>query len=443
MPYTAEQKAAWNDALNNDEQADLQAEADGKPRRRRGKIEIPAPKEPEVNPEIYRDVLPVLTKGFLMQAAEINGVLFVFKSLNHHEFEMVRLVGGYRADREPSHHFWDIFLAYGVFMVGGQNILLDRERAIPDVASTFSDLPRDAKQRVVRHLSELNRRASVATVLTEAYSTETYSRYRWSQVSGLDLMASTMTGIGGTDRIGLNYAQLTWRSLNYYQDLHDQMERDWENAKFIGSCFAGKGLQKVYNQDEDRRRKHKEEIVSRKDAIIRHALYGEQPTDLKQKGHAVMVAAQTTEELAAQLQKDLRGEKDWHDTVIEAHERHVRDNQAQQSAHLQSLIAERDVDFKGLSVVGGTDRDHPLSPAEVQERVTRRKQLMAQQTARQMVYPQLDEKLSKFYRKWGLEGDGQTPLQNPDIPMTVGTTDKPPSNVRPPPSRPTGTPFRR
>lgn len=448
MPYTAEQKAAWN-AEREGEQAELREEAETGKTRRRGQINIPPPKEPEVNPEVYRDVVPLLTKGFLMQSADVNDVLFVFKSLNHHEFEMVRLVGGFRGDRQPMSRFWDIFLAYCVFMVDGQNILVDRDRFIPELAKTFAVFPIDAKQRIIRHLSELNRRASVATILTEAYSMEGYSRFRWSQVADLDLMAPTLTGVGGTDRLGLNYAQLTWRSINYYQDMSEQQERDWENAKFIGSCFAGKGLQSVYNKDEDRRRKHKEEIVARKDQILRLALFGEEPKSEKQKGHAVVIAAQTTEELAAQLQHDLRGEKDWHDEVIEAHEKHVRETHAQQQAHLKQLVAAKSEEFHGLSVVGGTDREHALTPAEVQERIARRKQLQAQAAARQMVYPQLDEKLQKFYRKWGLDSEGRTPegqqpLTDPSVQVNVGQTDRDPTNARPvPQQRPPGKPFRR
>jgi hypothetical protein len=233
----------------------------------------------------------------------------------------------------------------------------------------------------------------------------------------------------------MNYAQFTWRSLNHYEDLHEQIEREWENAKFIGSCMAGKGIQKVYTQDVDRRRKRREDIVARKDTIIRYAVFGEEPVDSKyQQGHAVMVTAKTTEELAAQLEASLRGEKDWHDEIIEAHERHVRETYQQQQEHLKQLVTQREMEFQGLSVVGGTDLGRSLTPAEVQERIVRSKQVRAQQNQRQMVYPQLDEKLSRFHQKWGLD---------PSVESTVGTTDRDPSDARPLPSRTTGKPFRK
>ena len=119
MPYSSEAKAKWNaERENSPEQAELRDEHENG----RKNIRIPAPKEPEVNPEVWRDVLPLLQRGFLMQSAEINGILFVFKSLNHHEYEMVQLVGGLRSDRQPMQRFWDIFLAYGVFAPLAKNL---------------------------------------------------------------------------------------------------------------------------------------------------------------------------------------------------------------------------------------------------------------------------------------------------------------------------------
>ena len=434
MPFTAEEKAAWNaQRARASEQEGLAEEYETGMARRRN-IRIPPPKEPEVNPEVYRDVIPMLTRGFLTEVAEINGVLFVFKSLNHHEMEMVKMVGGYRPDKAPSLRFWDLFLSYGVFMIDGSNILLDRDRWVHEIAKTFSVFPPDAKVRIIRHLSELNRRTVVATTLTEAYATENYSRYRWSQVAGLDLMSPALTGIGGTDRLGLNYAQLTWRSINYWEDMFEQSEREWENAKFVGSCFAGKGIQKVYNHDVDRRRKRKEDIIARKDQVLRLALFGEEPNDKKQQGHAVVLAARTTEELAGQLEHDLRGEKDWHDQVIEAYDRLHRDTFQQQQERIKQLSEAHEDEFRGLSVVGGTDVAQGLTPAEVQERIQRRKQINNQHAHKQMAQTQFQEKVERFNSKLGY-----------DIVVKTEKTDRDISDASPLPlpNHAPGKPFRR
>jgi len=131
------------------------------------------PESAEVNPEVYGDVERILFRGFLTVAGEINGVPFVFKSLNHHEFELLRMTGGmYETVGDTPDSFWNRFLAYGVLMVDGANVLSDRERWIPEITTTFGTLPAAAKARVIRYLSEINRRASDAITLTEAYSME-------------------------------------------------------------------------------------------------------------------------------------------------------------------------------------------------------------------------------------------------------------------------------
>jgi hypothetical protein len=413
-----------------DEQDKLRAQADG------SDIVVTAPKEPEVNPAIYRDVEPLLFRGFLSVGAEINDVLFVFKSLNQHEFEMLRLSGGIFGQNVPP-KFWDIFLAYGVFMVDGVNILSERDRYIPKITAMFAGLSREAKQRVIRHVSEINRRANNAVVLTEAYFTESYSRFRWAQVRGMDLTSTAVTGVYGTERLGMNWAQQAWRALNYYEDRNEEIDRDWENAKFIGSCMVGKGIQKVYAQDVERRRKDHDDRLARKDKILRQVVLGESMSEKAQNQNgAVMISARTADELAEQVQKDLRGEKDWHDEVVEAQERRIKDSMQAQRSHFEVLSKAHEEAF-GPKFLTSTAALSGLTPAEVQERILRSKQIEAQAAARSMVYPDLtDPKVGNFLEKWGMTAT--------EVQTEMSQTDKDISNVVPiAPPRDPGTPFGR
>lgn len=401
-------------------------------------IHIEAPKEPEVNPAVYRDVEPMVFRGFLTIPAEINGAIIVFKSLNNHEFELLRLSGAF--EKNVGYKFWDIFLSYGVFMVDGQNVLTDRSRWMAEIGKMFGQMDLKPKQRVIRYLSEINRRASNAVLLSECYFTEAYSRYRWAQLKGLDLASPSVTGVAGTEQLGLNWAQLTWRALNFFEDRNEQLERDWDNAKFVGSCLAGKGIQKIYQQDTDRRKKDKEERFSRKDRILRQVLLGEKPVEkLKQLNGAVLTGAHTAEELAEQLEKDLRGEKDWHDKIIEEHETRVRENFASRQRQVKQLVQQHAEEFGQKNVIGGTDL-RGLSPAEVQERIVRQKQYENQAAARGMVYPELsDPKTAQFLDRWGISETG--------VNVTVEDTDRDPSTavpIAPPRQGATPvTPFRR
>ena len=369
-------------------------------------IRVPAPRAPEVNPEVYADVLDLLGRGFLTVSADIGGTMFVFKSLNHHEFDMVRLLSGF-SERNPviPPRFWDLFLAHMVLFVDGLNVLADRNRHLSKLASVFRDIPNAARQRLIRQLSDLNRKASKATLLVEAYAMESYSRWRWAQFQGLDLSSSAVTGIDGTDKLGLSYAQLTWRAINHYEDLRFRHEADWENAKFIGGCMAGKGIQKVYNRDNDRKQKDREEKWNRKDQLIRHVLFGESlEPDKKYGGAQVIMVANTVEELAAQVEKSLRGEKDWHDKVVQEYEENIREGTKKREEQLRDLVEDRHKEMGDRSIVGSTAL-LGLTPAQVAERIAeqRRREAEAMETDGALV---LDEKTATALDKWGLRDSG-------------------------------------
>lgn len=408
-----------------DEQEALQKELEGEPN-----FSVPQA-FPEVNPEVYKDVESVLFRGFISQPAVLNNVLFIFKSINHHELELINLVtGGEEAARVKD--YYDLFLSYGVLMVDGQNILIDREKHLSELKEFFDSLQKVARQKVIRYLSEINRRSFKATILAEAFAMEPASRLRWAQLHGADLTSTSVTGITGTDRLGLNWAQLTWRALNYYEDLKVRAESDWENAKFVASSMAGKGMSKIHSHDRTRREKEREEQITRRDRLLRHVLLGASMDGPASDGSVVKHVASTVQELGDQLKKDLKGEKDWHDQIVEEHERRVREGYEQRAQQLQAVMDQRREEFGNRPLIGGTDFKG-VNIRDVQERILRRRQIAAQNQASQIVYPELyDEKHDEFMEKWNLPRAG-----------TVKPTDRDPSGALPLPSpRQPGTTWR-
>jgi len=393
------------------------------------KLKINIPKEPEVNPAVYRDVENLLFRGFIVLPAEINGVRFIFKSMNHHELEYLQWVTA----GEPLERYYNSFLAYAVFMIDGQNILPERERWISTIEDTFKLLPGPARTKLVRAIAEVHRKAANATTLAEAYQMEKSSRFRWAQLKGVELMSPGNTGIEGTQRLGLNYAQLVWRALNYYDDVREMAEREWDNAKFIGSCFAGKEIKKIYAQDKKRRETEQTDRINRKDQLLRHVILGEDLGKNREASQYQIITARTVEELADQLERDLRGEKDWHDRVVEQEELRLREGERARLQHMREMHQARSLENPN-ETYGGSDATRSFTPAEVRERVTRQRQLQAQQQASAFVY---DERMEQFLKKYGIdEEDGSN--------LPVQTTDRDPSSAQPVvPPRPAGTPFRR
>lgn len=383
-------------------------------------LHIEAPKAvAEVNPEIFKDVEPLLFRGFVYAAAEINGVNFVFKSLNRYELELLGLMGALRdaMTHKALQRHYNLFLAYGVLCVDGNNVLGAREEAFPDLVSFFEGLGEKARRKVIYHLSEINRRATRAVILTEAYCLEPMSRLRWAQYRGLDLMTPAVTGWAGTETLGMNWGQLTWRALNHLEDMREQAEREWENAKFVASAMAGKGMNRVHSQDKRRREKEKTDRQERRDRILRFALFNESP-ETGGPGKAAMKVARTVEELAEQLEKDLKGEKDWHDMVVDEYEQRVRTQRESRVQQIRQRFAEHQQEYGGRQVVGGTDFAG-LSKEEVQYRISRRRQIAAQRLAQGHALPEHDPKVAAFLDKW------MTVPSHPEGALNPTVQDKP------------------
>jgi hypothetical protein len=106
------------------------------------------------------------------------------------------------------------------------------------------------------------------------------------------------------------------------------------------------------------------------------------------------------EELQDQLERDLRGEKDWHDEVVEAHENRVRAQFQARQEHLRELQKDFSDKYGDRALVSETNAKG-LTPEEVKFRLTRRRQLAAQRLATQQTYPELqDPKMSSFVDKY-------------------------------------------
>jgi len=214
----------------------------------------------------------------------------------------------------------------------------------------------------------------------------------------------------------MNWAQLSWRALNHFEDIKENLEHHWDHAKFIGSCSAGKGISKIYNQDTQRRRQEREEIVSRKDELLRHVLLGEPMRPKLLKDGAVWVAARSTEELINQLDKDLRGEKDWHDLIVEQSEAKIRKGYEDRASELEDLARAREAEFDGKTLVGGTDMSG-LTPVEVRERMVRQRHSEAQADASRVVVPELHDE--QYERRMARLGISIPQTTQPNIPASA------------------------
>lgn len=289
-------------------------------------------------PDIYRqteagvwDELEIyLYRSFLTASALIADIHFIFKTINHHEIANIELHRPIRgSSEEVQRRYQSTLIAYSVFMLDGSNVLPDRSRYLPRLIKTFEKMDPTIIGIIVKHISLLNRRANFLFPLTEVYVHENRSRFKWLHTRQTSINSPVVTGIPGTDLLGMNYCQQTWTTLNQLQDVKDEIERDWNNSKFVGSCFNGKGVRPIEEKDRGRREKERQDQEDLKMKVLFRYLnrdeYGRsiEPDDTMTlpDGRKVTVekrtSAQTVDELALELSASLSGEKDAHDIIIE------------------------------------------------------------------------------------------------------------------------------
>lgn len=289
-----------------------------------------------VSDEVWVDLEQYLFTGFLTSPAEVLGKTFVFKSLNHVEvgaLSYLRPAGGSAMELQSS--FRSSFIAHSVFIVDGENALYRRPAHIRKLVRLFSKLSSDVQAKIVETLRILNEKAARLHPLTEVYVHENRSRYKWLQLASIPVHSPLATGIAGTDELGMNYCQQTWTALNRLLDERETVEREWTNAKFVGSCFAGKGVRAIDERDRSRRERERVEREDRKMEVLYMYLNRQGPGDTNKPATVTLpdgrlasvtkkFQADSVEELADQLSAALSGEKDHHDLVVERRMSQIR-----------------------------------------------------------------------------------------------------------------------
>ena len=301
---------------------------------------------------IWEDLEKLLFTGFLTSHAEFQGHHFVFKTLNHLELRFIDLMrSSSSSSPEGRLAFRSAFIAHSVVMANGSSALWDRPRHINRLVKLFSKMPASHQDKVVENLSALNDRATRTYPLTEVYVHENRSKFRWAQFKTTPLNSPTVTGMPGTELIGMNHCQLTWTALNRFLDKYDEMEKDWANAKFVGSCMAGKGIRSIDQRDQSRHERERIDREEKKMEVLRTYLNrtvggpprGAVETVSLPDGRTAEVVgrfrADSAQELAAQLTAALNDEKDAHDLAVESQIQHIRRRSFEVERERRSMLS--------------------------------------------------------------------------------------------------------
>lgn len=304
------------------------------PNGRKQKVTISIPDTyKKVSEEIWYELENYLFTGFLTIPTTINGKTFVFKTINQYELKLIEY-SNLLNSLENRSLFRARFIAYSIFMANGSNALFDRPNHIEKLFKLILKLPDVVQNKIIENLAVLNERATNLYPLVEVYAYENRSKIKWNHVKNSPIHSPLNTGIPGTEHLGMNTCQQIWTALSHIIERREEAEREWTYAKFIGSCFAGKGIRAIDERDKGRLNKERSDREELKMKVLYRYLNrttGEkEPEELvtlpggKQAHVTKRFKAESAEELAKEMSAALSGEKDYHDMVIETKQREMQ-----------------------------------------------------------------------------------------------------------------------
>lgn len=313
----------------------------------------------EQRASLYEDLITLLTNGFLTHRCNLGGSIIAIRNLN--TADSFFLKHSVVENDDGQWMLWTVSRA--VWMIDGFIFLGEKNYAYY-VYQQIKHLPRKMITRLFRLVVSLTKAVSEQHSLIEAFYYEEHSRSLWTQIKHLSLPNDKVSGITGSETIGINHIQRLWVSLNTYRDKVIEERKEWANAKFIASASAPKGVDKInkkeqsaMQQEENTRKRFLDEFYYRQTGVITDEK--DDPTSKR-----VVKSASTPDELEDEMRRWVSGEYDDHDRIVSAyknkikqkHEIELRDRQ-QRLADVQRELEEEGEDIISLSPLIGYTKD--------------------------------------------------------------------------------------
>lgn len=281
----------------------------------------------------FSDLKQMLFKSFIeLKSMYKDFIPISFKSLNDNEIHRIRTLAGDKDAPDFLTRQNIYYLLFSIYQIDGVNILSDRDLFLNNLYTLVETLHPKLFVAISKQLYGVHERVSKAIRLVERYTIEPDSKWLWYALRDKSLVSEEVTGIKGTSSLGYNICHLLWIYYNRKEDEKNQFKQMWQCAKLVASVLNPKAVQKLNQQEE---LKEKEE-QKRKEALV----YGD---DFSPK-----FKVESAEELIQQLEKDISGEKDIHDEIIERNLKYNKFKQKEQEAQFKKALPKRPKNYNPL-----------------------------------------------------------------------------------------------
>jgi len=266
----------------------------------------------------YADVETLITQGFLSHTVVVRGVPITFRSLTDDIVARLRQ----RLHRKITVLEWRrLLLAASTHSVGHLVVPLnDTNAEYVLYRDLYLVLPLPYVTALSSVLDGFSRRVARALALVEAYCYEPYSRALWRGVVGMNTPIH-------------NAVYRVWRSFNLAEDERAADFMQWEHTRMVVSSMSNKGAKHLLNEEK----KIKQQEQNRRNGVIEQTvtriLSGSQAAEesvvtVSLDGETFEVprimSARTADELMDEMERAAKGEKDYHDKVVERYKDGIR-----------------------------------------------------------------------------------------------------------------------
>jgi hypothetical protein len=327
--------------------------------------------------ELYGDLRELLIPGFLSTSLEVDNHRIVLRSLSQNDLGFLHK---FVRDDSPE---WKIHLvAHSIWMVDGVSLLesgsLSHRVAYDRLLKGSRTLLRGMLGTVYGFFARMRE----CDHYLEAFLYEQESRRLWRGLGNGAYHLWAKSPIPGVEKLGLNPFQSSWVSWNRMEDVQEEEEAVWSNTKVLVSLQSHKGYEQLQGKDKQRHLNEQERRDGVRNQARRRFFYGEE-AEKEAEDEQTILKARTVDELEDEMKRWIRGEKDWHDQVVEDYKNRIRQEQEAREAEKSRIMAE--VSRQREAREAGLGRPSPKLKPITQEEMDRRRRERPRQGVQTLV----------------------------------------------------------
>lgn len=256
----------------------------------------------------YDNIEDIITYGFLFRGICFNKTIIVLKTISDKEYKLIPF---YTNDENYTLLLYR--LAFSTFMINGYNFLRDRNNNIAKLVDLYSNIPIISLQNLIEQSNKIFKEYSDSVDCLEGFCYSGRSRNLWSIFKNPTIASNgSYFGIEGIENVGLNSVQENWIMINRQLDEEEDYNRQFRFSLMVASSFNPKGCKQIGTQYDT----HKEELDELRKDVEKYGYDKNRIIKKKQENNGWASKLSTREDAVRELNRQMSGDKDKHDTFI-------------------------------------------------------------------------------------------------------------------------------